>query len=539
VREPVVVVGTGASGVHFAHTLVEAGRAVTILDVGHAPPPAVLPDAHLDDLKRHLDDPVAYFLGPEFASVVMPGGDGQYYGFPPSKEYVFRDTEGLPRRGAGMSPLFSFAQGGLAEAWTGGCYPFTEEDLADYPFSYADLETGYVRVAERIGISGTTDDLARFFPPHGGLLPPLDLDMHSRALLAAYERRRDWLRDELRCSVGRARVATLTEERKDRRACTYSGRCLWGCPTGAFYTPSLTLRLLRESGRCRYVSGVRAVHFEYGDDDRITSLAVRRLADGRLESHEVGTLVLAAGTLGSAKILLDSVRRTSGSTPKLSGLMDNRQVLMPFVNRKLVGRGWNPQSYQYHQLAIALDADDPRDQIHGLLTTLKTAPIHPVVKSVPLSVRSSVAVVRNVHAALGLLNVNHADRPRPGSYVTLEEGSRGDETTLVVAYQPPADDESRVASSTQRMRRALGKLGCTAPRAMTHVRPMGASVHYAGTLPLRTDGGPFTSTLEGRCRPFRNLHVVDGSGFPSLPAKNLTFTLMANATRVAARLLET
>jgi choline dehydrogenase-like flavoprotein len=30
-----------------------------------------------------------------------------------------------------------------------------------------------------------------------------------------------------------------------------------------------------------------------------------------------------------------------------------------------------------------------------------------------------------------------------------------------------------------------------------------------------------------------NLFIVDGTTFPFLPAKNLTFTLMANAARVA------
>jgi choline dehydrogenase-like flavoprotein len=37
-------------------------------------------------------------------------------------------------------------------------------------------------------------------------------------------------------------------------------------------------------------------------------------------------------------------------------------------------------------------------------------------------------------------------------------------------------------------------------------------------------------------RGFRGLHVVDGASFPWLPAKNLTFTLMANAVRIAAAL---
>jgi hypothetical protein len=29
------------------------------------------------------------------------------------------------------------------------------------------------------------------------------------------------------------------------------------------------------------------------------------------------------------------------------------------------------------------------------------------------------------------------------------------------------------------------------------------------------------------------LYFVDGTTFPALPAKNITFTLMANATRIA------
>ena len=33
---------------------------------------------------------------------------------------------------------------------------------------------------------------------------------------------------------------------------------------------------------------------------------------------------------------------------------------------------------------------------------------------------------------------------------------------------------------------------------------------------------------------FENLWLADGSTFPFLPAKNLTFTLMANASRIAA-----
>jgi choline dehydrogenase-like flavoprotein len=66
---------------------------------------------------------------------------------------------------------------------------------------------------------------------------------------------------------------------------------------------------------------------------------------------------------------------------------------------------------------------------------------------------------------------------------------------------------------------------------------MGASVHYAGTFPMTRDPRPWSTDSGGRSRDFPNLWFADGSTFPSLPAKNLTFTLMANATRIAHRAL--
>jgi choline dehydrogenase-like flavoprotein len=70
---------------------------------------------------------------------------------------------------------------------------------------------------------------------------------------------------------------------------------------------------------------------------------------------------------------------------------------------------------------------------------------------------------------------------------------------------------------------------------MTRWRPMGSSVHYAGTLPMAHEGGALTCDANGRLRGLRGAWIADGAAFPTLPAKNLTFTLMANATRMAER----
>jgi hypothetical protein len=165
------VVGSGASGVHFALSVLRKGWSVRMLDVARQGRAAVLPDATLDGLKRQLPDPAEYFLGRRFESALLPGGSDEYYGIPPSKDYVFDRPEGFGYTTSGFAPLFSFAQGGLGEVWTGGSYPWNQEEIADYPFSYADLASHYAEVARRIGISGAADDLSRFMPLHDDLVP--------------------------------------------------------------------------------------------------------------------------------------------------------------------------------------------------------------------------------------------------------------------------------------------------------------------------------------------------------------------------------
>ena len=168
------------------------------------------------------------------------------------------------------------------------------------------------------------------------------------------------------------------------------------------------------------------------------------------------------------------------------------------------------------------------------MPTLKTALIHPVVQSLPASVGTSLAAFKKMHAALGLVNINMADRRRDENRLAVEAAGDRADGRLLIHYEPEEGEQRRLAATSARFREILSTLGCVAPKAMTHVRPMGASVHYSGTLPMSADPRPMTVDQHGKSRDFDNLYVVDGSIFPSLPAKNLTFTMMANAARIGA-----
>jgi hypothetical protein len=281
----------------------------------------------------------------------------------------------------------------------------------------------------------------------------------------------------------------------------------------------------------RYIPDMYVSHFVPGTDGRVRSvIAMGRDGSGPHE-FAVDTLALAAGTLSSARIFLESVQRATGEILRLPGLMDNRQVLVPFVSFDMLGVPYDPASYQYHLLGIGLEQERAAEYVHCQITTLKTGMAHPVLQSLPCDLRTATALFRQLRSSLGVINVNFHDTRRNESFVTLEPGEGG--SALVVEYVPRRDEQRHIDAALARLRRALRRLRCVVPPGMVHVRPMGASVHYAGTFPMQESGGTLSTTPEGRSRDFENLLFVDGSTFPFLPAKNITFTLMANAVRIA------
>ena len=531
--DKIVIVGSGASGVHFALSVLKKGYEVTMLDVGYHREEILNPDQNIHELRANLDDPVAYFLGRNFEAFITPDNNSEYYGIPPSKNYVLAKPSGFGYESSGFAPLFSFARGGLAEVWTGGSYPLNPDELADFPFTFEELSSYYSEISERIGISGKRDDLANFYPFHNNIMEPLDLDNHSDMLLSGYYRKKIYFNKALNFYMGRSRIATLTREKGSRRACTYTGRCLWGCPTAALYTPSMTLEECGTFQNFKYIPDMYVTHFKYNEQGNIMSVIAENTKNGQHREFDLDRLVLAAGTLSSSKIFMDSIFRKTGEIVRLKGLMDNRQVLIPFLNLKMAGRHVEPHFYQYHQLALGIKSENPKDYVHGQITTLKSALIHPLIQSLPFDLKTSIYVFRNFHSALGLINLNFNDYRRDDNYVSLKCDNGKSMSTLLINYRPRVGESALLEKSIRTVKKAFLRLGCIVTSGMIRIRPMGASVHYSGTVPMSENGSSFTTTKYCRSRDFNNLYFVDGTTFPFLPSKNLTLTLMANAVRVA------
>jgi hypothetical protein len=247
---------------------------------------------------------------------------------------------------------------------------------------------------------------------------------------------------------------------------------------------------------------------------------------GAREEHTARALVLAAGTFGTARIVLRSLGRWNVRVP----ILCNPYTYVPTVNLALLGRDVADRRHGLAQLTAMLRVPGGagrlvQAQVHSYRSLLTFK----LMKEIPLGHRVARQALQMVIPYFAILGIHHEDRPAPGKTCRLRRG--GDEPDVLEVRYQPSDDE--VAMQRADERRLLGhflRLGCLPLKVMRLGH--GSNMHYAGTFPVLGEGGDLTCDLDSRLRATRAVYLADGSVFPWLPAKGLTFNIMANADRV-------
>jgi choline dehydrogenase-like flavoprotein len=80
---------------------------------------------------------------------------------------------------------------------------------------------------------------------------------------------------------------------------------------------------------------------------------------------------------------------------------------------------------------------------------------------------------------------------------------------------------------------ALRSLGLWTLPMLIQKPVTGHAIHYAGTLPMAEAPGRYQCNPAGRLAGTRRVYVADSACFSALPAKNMSFSMMANAMRIA------
>jgi choline dehydrogenase-like flavoprotein len=439
--------------------------------------------------------------------------------------------------------------------------PVEGAQVADWPISYDDLEPWYARAEKEVGVSGLVwDDLPDDVRDRRST-DEFPFEPTSEHPLANHV--------DTACSAKGWHPfptprAVLPLAWRGRKACAHSGYCaMYGCRTGAKGS-SLEAFLPRAVATKRAEIRPHAMVTRLVSDERGRVVrAEYRDRQGRPRSVEASIFVVACQAIESARLLLASPGpRHPDGLANGSGLVGRNLISCTF------GAGWGDFHLDRHPHVSGLDSketfvnrslqdwyflDDPRlgRRKGGTLDLLLKHP-NPIAQASELAFSDGVAaghvvwgeelkrrcrdfMGRAVHLKYEIFGEwLPADRCR----VVLDPEVRdrwGQPAARVNLYSHPRNREGADVLMARGLD-VLRALGAENPRTVPAWG--GSSTNLVGGT-CRFGKDPARSVLDPDCRAHEceNLFVSDGSFMPSGGSVPFTFTIYANALRVADRIV--
>jgi choline dehydrogenase-like flavoprotein len=409
------------------------------------------------------------------------------------------------------------APGGLTNHWSCAVPRFAPEDFADarrageefaWPIGYEDLEPWYDRVEPLLRIAGAASGSPRL---------PAGRVRQARELASAWADVRDAAEN-----AGRT-VTPMPYAFGAETTVTFSGTVF-----------NSFVRLLApeiRGGRLETRFDARVARLEWSrDGQRVRAVILRDPRTGAEEALSCRAVIVAAGAISTAEILLGS-----GSAEFPEGLGNTHGVLGRYLHDHPLGK-------------LILDLDRPVS-FHPASYLTRAA----LDRSAPLFAAACMQWSGVEMIARSLLNRTPGALPWVGFSVfgtmppSRENGiavddppsgaaSRRGGMRLHITIPPKAVqtlEEARDAVTS-----VLTRAGHHPTVRVWHVEPPGESKHYGGTCRMHAD--PRFGMLDGwnRLHVVRNVAVVDSSAFTTGPEKNPVLTAMAISARAADRLAD-
>ncbi len=520
----VLIIGAGAGGAVAARELAARRFSVVCLEQGdwHRPDDFVgnKPEIELARLKQWSSDPNVRQAPADYPVAVD---------------------------NSAFNPLLFNGVGGTTILYSGHWCRFIPSDFRvrsldgvadDWPITYDELRPYYDEVARDVGVSGLAGDPA-YPDEHEFPMPPLPIGRYG--LRAARGM------DALGWHWWPAPNAIASRRYRNRDACQRFGSCEQGCPSGAKGTTDLTHWPAALADGARLVTGARVA--------RITTDA-RGLAtgaeyvdrDGRLQHQAARVVVLAAGTIGTPRLLLNSgVAGHPDGLANSSGLVGRRLMMHPYAS--VIGtydedlESWLGPLGQSLQSMQFYETDPARGFVRGAKWHLQPTggPVarHLWEPGTPWREQYGPGFHPTTERFLGCSaewGIVAEDLPREDSRVVLD-----DELTDADGIPAPrlvyeVDDNTRrlLDFHTARAVEAHEAAGAIS----THVVGLGrdSGWHLTGTARMGFDAETSVVDDHGRSHDVPNLYVMDASVFVTSSGVNPTATIMAVALRAARRL---
>ncbi len=503
----IIVIGSGPTGVAVSRALLAQGLKVTMLDIG-----LELEPERQQLLSRMSASPASAWRSAEFSPLHRPFRK-EPHSLPRKRAYgsdfVYRlPTGGLRVEQRGTAVPVSAAKGGLSNVWGGAMLPYRQRDIEGWPIPAAEMADHYRSVLEYVPQSAISDDLEMQFPLFG---------RDSSALNTAP-------------SVGR----WLARLQKNRAALGNAGvifgvprLCLQGCPRRLIYCASESLRGLLSAPSFKYVGGAEVERID--EREGRVNVGFRQLPGGSRSSFDAERAYVAAGPVGSARIMLASMNAYGHRLR----MLDSQYFLLPLYRPRESGAKPDAEVHALAQLFLELEPEQGLTRAAHLQVYSGSEGVGQAIRDRlgflgSLRGRAAAYIADRIFVIQGYLHSDDSSTMR----VSLRREADGE--VLVIEAETASSMRSRVRAAVRKLWRVRSLMGVLPLVPALQLGVPGQGSHSGGSFPMRRSPGPFETDVFGRVSGFNRIHVVDSSVFPSVPATTITLAAMANAHRIGS-----
>lgn len=493
-----IVIGSGPAGVSCAAALLARGCRVTMLDAGvelEAEKKSVL-----ESIKRKWDAAQTSCLRHRIdQNNPVKLSYGSYYPYAEVNRHfkIKSDTN--------VQCMTSFAKGGLSNVWGGFIERYSAADLSDWPISEIEFAPYYDKVLPML--YGTKE---------------YQSSRQAMVLLENLKKNKNYL-DAVGFRFAVAKLAVKFKS-KNEQPCTYCGLCQHGCPFDLIYSARHTLDDLLKNSHFVYLKDV-IVNSISEFKSHITVVAHDRITREPL-IFEGSQVFSACGPIISSKLVLES----RGDYNQPVKFLDSTHFMIPCLMLKRVKhveqeslhtlaqlflKLYNPQiSTKEINLQIYTYMDHYTDKIKEMV-----GPAYPLLKFFLGPLLDRIIIIQgHLHS-----NDSHS--------INMSIEKKTNEIHLEAVLNPHT--EATIKLLKKSLSKHYMELGMFPIKGMMKVSKIGKSFHYGGVMPMRINPGVQETDLFGRPYGLKRWHIVDSTIFPSIPAGSITYTVMANAYRIA------
>jgi choline dehydrogenase-like flavoprotein len=528
------IIGSGVAGANAALTLLEKGHKVEMLDYGKSDSAPLEASQTFKTVKNNSQLAARFFYGNDLSGINGPN-DSDIFKYPKRRPSIstvnlYNNEENTDQ----FQPIFSNCKGGLAVAWGANSIEFNQDDMIGFEYSKKDIESSYEDAFKRLHVSGPVheDDLSNIVNASYKFNSSHDMSSADQNFIRNVKFKNKYFFKNKNVLIGQSRLA-IDNRINSEKKCYSCGLCIWGCPSNSIYSPLKTLQDCKKFKNFKYINNVKVSHFKSDGE------VIKYVIDTSGSKYKVSNVILAAGAINSAIILLKSFKENKivdKNIIRSVGLLDTEVIKVPYLSLSKIFKKFTTDRIQFNGLLAMVKNEKKNFPLWTQVELLSLGSLiyHPLLKKIPLGVRNSIFIFNHIKNMLGVATIFLPDQHNDRNYIEVDFSGPIDKVRYL--YTSTGEKEALKKDVIRKLKNYMRSIGSIMISRQAIRAKNGSGIHYAGTIPIRAEKTRGCVNSHCKSYDFNNLHIVDGSIFPSLPSKSITLNIAANSIRVCREL---